>query len=89
MNFSNINLENNYSLTRRDLVPILIYEEEGSEVVKCSIMWDRDIHVLYKKVSRESIVLEEFRENAGLSLRRLADLMGLSFMRVHQMAWHP
>ncbi len=27
-----------------------------------------------KKVSRESIALKELRENAGLSLRKLADL---------------
>jgi transcriptional regulator with XRE-family HTH domain len=37
------------------------------------------------KVSTESAALKELRENEGLSLRKLAELMDLSFMRVHQM----
>lgn len=37
------------------------------------------------KVSLESVVLKEIREGANLSLRKLADMMNLSFMRVHQM----
>lgn len=36
------------------------------------------------KVSTESAALKELRENEGLSLRKLAELMDLSFMRVHQ-----
>ena len=37
------------------------------------------------KVSSESVALKEIREKANLSLRKLADLMDLSFARVHQM----
>lgn len=37
------------------------------------------------KVTSESAALKEMREKCGLSLRKLADLMGISFMRVHQM----
>lgn len=37
------------------------------------------------KVSTESAVLKDMREKKTLSLRKLADLMDLSFMRVHQM----
>lgn len=37
------------------------------------------------KLSVESIALKDLRENAGLSLRKLADLMDLSFVRIHQM----
>ena len=37
------------------------------------------------KVSPESVALKEMREKAKLSLRKLADLMNLSFTRVHQM----
>ena len=37
------------------------------------------------KVSSESVALKEMREKANLSLRKLADLMNLSFARVHQM----
>lgn len=37
------------------------------------------------KVNTESIALKEMRQNASLSLRKVADLMGLSFSRVHQM----
>lgn len=37
------------------------------------------------KVSSESAALKEMREKKGHSLRKLADLMDLSFMRVHQM----
>jgi len=37
------------------------------------------------KVGAESLTLKEMRENAGLSVRKLADLMDLSFSRVHQM----
>jgi len=37
------------------------------------------------KVGPESVTLKEMRENAGLSIRKLADLMDLSFSRVHQM----
>ena len=37
------------------------------------------------KVGAESTTLKAMRENAGLSLRKLADLMDFSFSRVHQM----
>lgn len=37
------------------------------------------------KVSPESVALKEIREKSNLSLRKLADLMDLSFARVHQM----
>ena len=37
------------------------------------------------KVGPESVTLKEMRENSGLSIRKLADLMDLSFSRVHQM----
>jgi transcriptional regulator with XRE-family HTH domain len=37
------------------------------------------------KVSSESAALKEMREKKGHSLRKLAELMDLSFMRVHQM----
>lgn len=37
------------------------------------------------KVSPESVALKEMREKAGLSLRKLADLMDYSFSRVHQL----
>lgn len=36
-------------------------------------------------VGAESLTLKEMRENSGLSIRKLADLMDLSFSRVHQM----
>ncbi|GAB4024292.1 MAG: hypothetical protein Fur0010_27600 [Bdellovibrio sp.] len=36
-------------------------------------------------VGAESLTLKEMRENSGLSIRKLADLMNLSFSRIHQM----
>lgn len=48
IDFTNINLEKSYTLTRKVPRPSVTYDEKDESKIICEIMWDTDEHVIFK-----------------------------------------